>query len=170
MPDEQTRAPDELGEPLGFMRLLWAVVHGMQRTSKQMDRVLGVTGPQRLVVRVLGSMPGISAGRLAGFLQLHPSTLTGVLRRLEQRKLIRRAPHPADARRAVLSLDTLGERVNDARAGTVEEAVRRALGRVPPAQLAATRETLEILIAELEAGLPGELGSSRRRPEAEPRR
>lgn len=163
MANGPARTPDGLGEPLGFMRLLWAVVHGMQRTSKHMDRELGVTGPQRLVVRVLGSLPGISAGRLADILQLHPSTLTGVLRRLEQRRLIRRSPHPDDARRAVLELDALGERVNVARAGTVEDAVRRALARVSPEQLAATRQVLELLIAELEAGLPADAASPRRR-------
>ena len=66
------------------MRLLWAVDHGLQRRSKRMAATLGVTGPQRLVIRIVGRFPGISAGRLASILHLHPSTLTGILRRLER--------------------------------------------------------------------------------------
>jgi DNA-binding MarR family transcriptional regulator len=40
---------------------------------------VGVTGPQRLVLRVVGLFPGMSAGELATVLRVHPSTLTGVL-------------------------------------------------------------------------------------------
>jgi hypothetical protein len=36
-----------LGETLEFMRLLWAIDHGLQRRSKQLASTLGVTGPQR---------------------------------------------------------------------------------------------------------------------------
>jgi MarR family transcriptional regulator, organic hydroperoxide resistance regulator len=39
---------------LQFMQLLWAVDHGLQRASKGMLRRLGVTGPQRLALRLIG--------------------------------------------------------------------------------------------------------------------
>ena len=51
-----------LGEVLEFMRLLWALHHGMQSTSKRMEATLGLTGPQRLVLRLVGRFPGIAAG------------------------------------------------------------------------------------------------------------
>lgn len=66
-----TRLPDVLQ----FMQLLWAVVHGLERTSKRMILDVGVTGPQRLVLRVVGLYPGVSAGELATILHVHPSTL-----------------------------------------------------------------------------------------------
>jgi DNA-binding MarR family transcriptional regulator len=91
-----------LGEVLEFLRLIWAVHHGLEKTSKKMDVRLGVTGPQRLVVRIVGRFPGIPAGRLAQILHVHPSTLTGVLKRLERRGFIERRPDPRDARRASL--------------------------------------------------------------------
>lgn len=69
-------------EVLQFMQLLWAVVHGLQRTSKRMAGEIGVTGPQRLVLRVVGLLPRLSAGDLATVLRVHPSTLTRVLQRL----------------------------------------------------------------------------------------
>ena len=79
-----------LGRVLDFMRLMWGVNHGLTRMSKRMQRTLGVTGPQRLVVRIVGQRPGISAGVLAEVLQVHPSTLTGILRRLKARGAIER--------------------------------------------------------------------------------
>ncbi len=153
---EEEKQVAGLGETLEFMRLLWSVDHALQRTSKRMDRSLGVTGPQRLVIRVVGSHPGLSAGDVARILRIHPSTLTGILKRLEQRKIIRRVADPADGRRAFLHLNGLGETLNAARAGTIEEAVERALARVPPARLAGARKVLEVLARELEKGLPVE--------------
>ena len=41
-----------LGEELDFMRLLWAVDHGLQQRSKRMAAEIGLTGPQRLVIRI----------------------------------------------------------------------------------------------------------------------
>src|SRR5262245_29554389 len=97
---EQTLPP--LGDVLEFMRVLWAVDHALQSTSKRMESTLGVTGPQRLVIRIVGRFPGVAAGQLARILHVHPSTLTGILKRLEQRAVISRQSDPEDALRAVL--------------------------------------------------------------------
>src|SRR5689334_19354149 len=101
-----------LGPALSFMRLLWAVAHGLESTSKRMLATLGVTGPQRLVLRLVGHCGSVSAGELARTLHIHPSSLTGMLRRLEQAGLLRRKRDPADGRRAVLSLTASGKRLN----------------------------------------------------------
>src|SRR5205814_3197165 len=76
-----TEPTDELGDVLEFMRLVWDMNHELGSLSKRMASAFGVTGPQRLVLRIVGRMPGISAGRLAEVLSVHPSTLTGVMRR-----------------------------------------------------------------------------------------
>ena len=86
----------ELPEVLRFMQLLWAVVHGLQKASKRMAAEVGVTGPQRLVLRVVGLHPGASPGALARILHVHPSTLTGVLQRLVDQKLLSRVSHEDD--------------------------------------------------------------------------
>ena len=46
-----------LSPELEFMRLLWAVEHGLQTTSKRMARRIGVTGPQRFFAAVPRSLP-----------------------------------------------------------------------------------------------------------------
>jgi MarR family transcriptional regulator, organic hydroperoxide resistance regulator len=131
-----------LGEVLQFMRLLWAVDHGLQSRSKRMESTLGITGPQRLVIRVVGRFPGISAGDLADILHIHPSTLTGVLQRLQRRGLIERKRDPQDARRAQLWVSSKGQEIDALRTGTVEAAVRRALHKVPDQQVAHARDLL----------------------------
>jgi DNA-binding MarR family transcriptional regulator len=124
------RRAGELPDSLQFMRLLWALMHLLQRQSKRMARQLGVTGPQRLVIRVVGLFPGISAGTLAAILHVHPSTLTGVLQRLVHQGLIERSAHAGDRRRAVLLLTAKGAKVNTTRSGTVEAMVVDGLAAV----------------------------------------
>jgi DNA-binding MarR family transcriptional regulator len=140
-----------LPDVLDFMQLLWAVAHGLERSSKGMAANLGVTGPQRLVLRVVGLFPGMSAGELASVLHVHPSTLTGVLRRLVGQRMLVRVAHPGDRRRAVLRLAPKGVRVNARRGGTVESAVAAALDTVPPGERQAARRLLERLADHLGA-------------------
>jgi DNA-binding MarR family transcriptional regulator len=146
----------ELPDVLQFMQLLWAITHGLQTTSKRMTRDLGVTGPQRLVLRVIGLFPGASPGTLARVLHVHPSTLTGVLHRLSSQGLLERTADPDDGRRSVLRLTARGARVNAMGRGTVEAAVRRALQRVSDTDRAATRRVFAALAEQLlgESGLP----------------
>lgn len=138
-----------IGEVLELMRLLWILDHGLQSMSKRMSRNLGITGPQRLVIRIVGRFPGISAGKLANVLCIHPSTLTGILQRLEGRGVIYRKQDPCDGRRALLSLTKKGRGFDALRTGTVEAAVRRALSKVAGDKIVSAREVLEALGAEL---------------------
>jgi DNA-binding MarR family transcriptional regulator len=145
---EKSRGP-QLGEVLDFMRLLWAVDHGLQSTSKRMESTLGVTGPQRLVVRLVGRFPGITAGTLAQILHVHPSTLTGVLKRLEKRGLLERKSDPLDGRKALFALTEAGRALDVPSAGTVEAAVQRVLSKMTRARILHTQDVLTALAEEL---------------------
>ena len=138
-----------LGETLEFLRLIWALDHGLQSRSKRMQATIGLTGPQRLVIRVVSQYPGILAGELAGVLHLHPSTLTGILERLEGRRLLIRRADDRDRRRAVLEVTRAGKRLDVPSTGTIEASVARALAAFPRARVDATREVLGALTREL---------------------
>jgi DNA-binding MarR family transcriptional regulator len=142
-------AAASLPDVLQFMQVLWAVVHGLEKTSKRMAGELGVTGPQRLALRVIGLLPGVSAGDLAAILHVHPSTLTGVLQRLVAQRWLRRVDDPGDRRRAILRLTARGARVNAARRGTVESAVNKGLNGVSSHDRRATMRVLERLAQHL---------------------
>ena len=153
MADELLAQPDAKEPPLGavldFMRLLWAVDHSLQSASKRMEATFGITGPQRLVVRIVGRFPGIAAGRVAEILHVHPSTLTGILRRLETRGVLQRRTDPRDARRALFGLTARGRKLDTVKTGTVEQAVRRVLTR-DQQKVSAAQEILAALAEELD--------------------
>ena len=148
-------ATDEraLGPTLSFLRVIWRVDHGLQRTSKRLEARIGITGPQRLVVRIVGRSPGITAGDLARVLHVHPSTLTGIIKRLEERKLVVRMADPNDGRRAFLRLSPAGHRFDVDDPTTVEAAVRRVLTRAGRAGSDRAIAFLDDLASELERHL-----------------
>ncbi len=167
MASSRARPPEDattvgLGEVIEFMRLLWAVDHGLAASSKQMAALYGVTGPQRLVIRIVARHPGIAAGRIAEILHVHPSTLTGVLSRLSARKLLTRQVDPADGRRALFSLTASGKRLDELRSGTIEAKVRRALGKMSARELEAASKVLAGLAESLDA--PARAAAGVRRP------
>ena len=137
------------GETLQFMQRLWQLVHALDVASKRMARTLGVTGPQRLVLRVVGLHPEITAQGIALTLGMHPSTLTGVLARLQRRRLIVRTVDKADRRRAHFRLSKDGLSIDGERRGTVEAAVRRALGRAR-GRVVPTLSMIDLLVSELQ--------------------
>ena len=132
------------------MQRMWDFVHALDVRSKRMMSTIGVTGPQRLVIRLVGQKPGQTASDIATMLGKHPSTLTGVLARLEQRKLITREIDPLDRRRARFTLTSAGKRIDRERRGTVEAATRRALGRVPEDDVRKTLALVAKLVEELQ--------------------
>jgi DNA-binding MarR family transcriptional regulator len=132
----------DLDPILDFMRLLWSIEHGLQRMSKRMENDIGITGPQRLVLRVVGQFPGLSASELAHIVRLHPSTITGILQRLVARGLLERQRDPDDTRRVRLRVKPAALAYTRSSRGTVEKAVREALERAGPANVRAARKVL----------------------------
>jgi DNA-binding MarR family transcriptional regulator len=147
-----TRSEPALGATLEFMRLLWALDHVLHKRSKWMARRFGVTGPQRFALRVIGREPEVSAGRLAEILKVHPSTLTGILQRVERRGLLLRRVDQSDHRRVRLELTPSGRAVTATSGGSIENLVAGVLRRASPGRLEATTSVLKALVKALESG------------------
>ncbi|HET7754767.1 MAG TPA: MarR family transcriptional regulator [Anaeromyxobacteraceae bacterium] len=135
-------APPEFAQELQFLRALWELDHALESASRRMKSTVGVTGRERLVIRIVGERPGITPGELAEVLHVHPSTVTVMLRRIERRKLVARAADASDGRSSRLSLTRAGRRIDGLRAGTIEAAVKAALSTVDPERVAKTQRLL----------------------------
>lgn len=134
---------------LGFLRLLWAIDHALQKHSRRMTRELGVTGVQRLAIRVLGRYPELTPGQLAGLLHLHPSTVTGIVQRLQRGGFVLRRMDPSDRRRCRLALTARGRAIDARRGGTVEAELEAALQRIEPAALVTAERVLTAIGEQL---------------------
>lgn len=135
-----------LSDPtLVFLRAVWSLDHRLQSHSKRMKARSGVTGPQRLVLRVLQIAPETPPSQLARILFFHKSTVTIILRSLEKAKLVSRSPNPNDRRAVVLTLTPKGRRIAEQRTGTVEAVFRKVLERLPASNVEIAQAVIEEL-------------------------
>jgi len=129
--------------------LLWAIEHRLNSTSKYMHQRIGLTGPQRLALRVVERFPGVSAGELANILQLHPSTLTGIIGRLTRRRFIQSVRDQTDRRRLRLQVRNRTP-IASTRHRTIEDAVRRALRRFTASDIEVAGRVLRAIASTLD--------------------
>lgn len=125
-----------------------------------------MTGPQRLAIRMIATTPGLSPQDVAAALHLHKSTVTGILQRLEDQGLIKRAVDAADKRRVRLHLTSQGQRISNSKGPTIERAVTRALSGLPKETVDAAREVLSAIARQLEEGTGQKRRASRGRGSA----
>ena len=105
---EQTRKvrrDREIANVLDNLRRVFKVVH---RYSKRAEKVGGMTGPQVWAMKVLAESAPIRVTDLARRMYLHPSTVVGILDRLEQQDQVRRTRSEKDHRVVTVSLTAKG--------------------------------------------------------------
>jgi len=134
-----------MGEVLDFLRLIWSLDHALQTLSKTMLGTIGVTGPQRLLLRMVARFPGLTAGNIATAMHLDRSTISGILKRLEKGGFLQRRRDDKDGRRTLVFLTARGRAIASESSGTIEPLVERVLGTLSAEQVAATRLTLSRL-------------------------
>lgn len=142
--------PEANSETSTMLGQLWRANHELELLSKQMIRTVGVTGPQRMVLRIVSRKPGISATGICGAARIHASTLTGILERLVRGGFLERARDDEDGRRARFQLTAAGRRIVEQRRGTVESGMMASLGRLSPEERAGVRRWLDAFADALE--------------------
>jgi MarR family transcriptional regulator, organic hydroperoxide resistance regulator len=126
------------------MQALRRIVKAIQDYSHEVSHKFGITGPQLWALKTIFQNGGIPLGELSRKMYLHPSTISGVIDRLENKgyavrdrshsdrrvimvrltpegeSLVKRAPNPAQGR-LIHGLNGLGE--NDLK--TIYDSVRK---------------------------------------------
>lgn len=109
---------------------LYAASRGLTRCYLPLLDALGLTYPQYLAMLVLWEKDGLTVSELSDKLKLDPSTMTPLLKRLENAGWITRQRRKQNEREVEIALTEAGRGLRE-----------RALG-VPPAVLAATGLTV----------------------------
>ena len=86
----------------------------------------------------------IELGRCAG---LEPSTMTGLLDRMERDGLVRRATDPNDRRAHRIHLTDAGREIRDVAIGIVDKTMERSFDGVSEEQLAELKDVLRRVLA-----------------------
>lgn len=150
MTQPKASSPDfPLSPALDFLQRLWQLNHALEKLSSRMEKHIGVTAPQRMIIRCIGKYPGIAPSQLALVLHLDPGTISATLSRLEDKGFVVRKRDRQDKRRVSLGLTARGRRVDRPARGTVEHGMERLLEGAQPRDIAAARKLLEHLTGVL---------------------
>jgi DNA-binding MarR family transcriptional regulator len=128
------------------------IVRALRESSRQAERRLGVSGAQLFVLRALAGRHSVSVNELAARTRTHQSTVSGVVKRLVARKLVRRATSAHDRRRAELELTAAGRTLLGRAPGAAQERLIDGIERLPPHQRAALATALRKLVAAMDLG------------------
>ena len=85
------------------------VIRAIDLRSKQLNREVGLTGPQLLVMQSVGKLPGIMVRQIADNVNLSAATVTSILDRLEAKELVHRIRSTEDKRRVGVFLTDKGQ-------------------------------------------------------------
>jgi DNA-binding MarR family transcriptional regulator len=134
-----------------IFRDLRRVVHALELYSKDVNARFGLTAPQLWALWELDRQGAMALGALAKALQLHPSTVVGLVDRLEEKDLAQRESDPTDGRRIRIRLTPKGR-------GLLRRAPHPAQGRLvhglqamSETQVASLRRALATLVRLMEA-------------------
>lgn len=106
MTDPGPPLPPPLSEHI--CRTIYATNLAIQRVHKVVLDELGITYLQYLVLNLLWDRDNQSVSELSGQLELEPSTLTPLLKRLEAAGHLTRLRNPQDERQVLISLTDQG--------------------------------------------------------------
>ena len=85
------------------------VIRAVDLRSKQLNKHVGLTGPQLLVMQNIQERPGIMVREIADSINLSPATITNILDRLETRDLATRIRSTQDKRKVGVFLTDKGK-------------------------------------------------------------
>jgi len=114
------------------------VTHHLLATLDEELSALGLSAAETNALACFAGAPARSVRELVTATGQRPSTLTGVLDRLERRGLIARNPHPNDRRSIVIHLTAPGRTAAD----EVGAAFARVEARLPAAEIRRLLATL----------------------------
>ena len=128
------------------------IVHTLHGAARETERRLGVTGAQLFVLTQLGNTPSLSINALAERTMTHQNTVSVVVRRLVQRKLVKKVRAADDARRVELTLTPAGVALLREAPEVMQVRLARAIGELAPADREALGRGLHQLVRALGVG------------------
>ena len=131
------------------MDALRRVVRDLRLSARDAERSAGIGGAQLFVLQSLAAEPATSLNELAERTLTDQSSVSVVVKRLADRKLVARKASVVDARRIELSVTAAGKRLLTRCPEPTQARLVRALRRLSPPELSNLRAGLAALVREM---------------------
>ena len=87
------------------------IIQAIDMNSKKLNKRVGLTGPQLVLLQEIARSGEVTAGEIARAVSLSQATVTGILERLEKRGLLVRQRNERDRRRIMVSITEAGQKI-----------------------------------------------------------
>ena len=111
--------------------------------SKKLSSNHKVTGPQLICLLTIGQHQPVIASRIAKHVHLSPSTVVGVLDRLEEKDLVTRERDQKDRRKVYVSLTDKGRELTSQAPSPLQDKLAQALHGLSPLEQSTIALALE---------------------------
>lgn len=136
---------------LRVFRAIRRIIRAVDLNSKQLESTRQITAPQLICLRALVHARQMSAKHLAGELQVSPSTMVGILDRLEEKGLVVRERSRHDRRVVWVRPSEQGVRLAEETPSPLQDRLAEGLNRLPELEQAAIALALERVCELMEA-------------------
>lgn len=133
----------EVRETLDAIR---RIVHSLRVSSREAEKRTGLSGAQLFVLNKLADGRPASLNELAERTRTHQSSVSVVVQRLVDRKLVRREAAEQDRRRLALSLTPAGRSLLRRAPAAAQEKLIAALERMPAPRLRSLAQSMQALL------------------------
>ncbi|HEY6209066.1 MAG TPA: MarR family winged helix-turn-helix transcriptional regulator [Gemmatimonadales bacterium] len=154
LPARTLRRPVQQEKPADtalIVQGLRRIVKALQTYSQDVRSSYGLTGPQLWALKTLQRGGRMSAGRLAGALAVHQSSISILADRLERRGLVRRVRGRADHRFVELQLTNRGAALAAEAPEAAQGRLLHALEAMSDREVRRIRRAVERIVEAMEA-------------------
>ena len=134
------------------------VIAALRRITRAIDlhsqglmQTIGQTAPQLAALQAIARLQPITVGALAKSIRLSQATLTGILTRLENRKLVTKARSGSDRRTVVVELTEEGNSVLATAPSLLQDRFRRELWKLQEWEQTQMLSTLQRIASMMDA-------------------
>ncbi|HVY29480.1 MAG TPA: MarR family transcriptional regulator [Polyangiaceae bacterium] len=128
------------------------IVQALRESSRESERLLGVSGAQLFVLQTLEKSERLSLNALAERTHTHQSTVSVVVRRLVEQELVQSLPSASDRRRLELMLTPRGRSVLRRAPAAVQDRLVAGVQALRPAERRALAAALGKLSQAMQLG------------------
>ncbi len=123
------------------------IIRSINLESKKIEKELGVSIPQLLVLQYLSDQTDYRAFAkdIKAYINLNASTVSGIISRLESKGLVARLPEPNDKRTTYITLTAKGAELLQKSPTTLQEKLSQKLKKLTPSQIDELDRNIELL-------------------------
>lgn len=143
-------APDP-SDVAGIVQGLRRITRAIELYSQDVQRTFGLSGPQLWALKNILQDGPLTPGQLAASLAVDQSSVSGLLRRLEEAGFVTRNRIPTDLRSVRVTLTAAGRALAERAPEAAQGRLLHGLTGMTAARVRALRRSIETLLAAMEA-------------------